>query len=835
MNSLLQDVKYALRVLAKAPGFAAIAVLTLALGIGANTAIFSLMNAVMLRELPIQQPERVVLFGDGRAGGSTSDFGQTQLYSWWFYRQTLVKNRSFSSVAAAFSSTFNGMHGAVANSATLEPMNVQLVSGTYFNMLGVKPALGREFTAADDEPEGAHAIAVISYSWWKRRFARDPDVLGKTITFGSTVYTIVGVTPAEFFGTTVGQSPDVWLPLSMEKQASPGWNGLDDKTFESLYIFGRLKTGVNAARAQAEVNLLAQQLWPEQVGGKPSTEQQQDIKHAYIELTPASRGISRLRFEFSQPLQILMGVVALVLLIACANIANLLLARGMARRREIAVRMAIGAGRARLIRQMLTENVVLALLGGGLGIWFASWASQALMALVSTRLAPSPVNVSPDARVLMFTLVVCVATTLFFGIAPALRATRVELTDALKSSKGANGAGSRGALANALIIGQVALSLVLLIGAGLFLRTIINLENVPTGFNKENVLIFNIDPTAIGYKEDARLVNLYKGIEGRVNTEPGVKSASIAFLTFNQGEWDGPITVEGRTQLPSGVENDVTDNVVGPKFFSTMGIPLVTGRVFGPQDTATSPKVAVIDESMAKRYFPDGSPIGRHFGLGEDRKHAGDFEVIGVVKNAKHVSPREKLRAAAYFPYTQNVQFYENLVVRYSGSARPITSEVRQAVGDVDPRLPVAFRSTLAEQVDKSIAGQSLVGELSTFFGLLAAFLACIGIYGLMSYAVTRRTREIGIRMAIGAERGDVLRMVMREVATLAAIGLAIGVPAALAAGRWASSVLFGLKATDPLTFVAATAAMLIVALFAGYLPARRAAKVDPMIALRYE
>ena len=832
IQDFLQDLHYGVRMLCKSPGFTAVAVLTLALGIGANTAIFSLMNALMLRELPVESPEKVFLFGDGRAGGSSDEIASTQLYSYWFYREARASNHSFSELSAAMSLMFNGMHGTVANGETLEPMNVQLVSGTYFSMLGVNPLLGRTFTVADDGQEGAHPDALISYSWWKRRFAGDSEVLGKTITFRSTVYSIIGVAPPEFFGTMVGQSPDLWIPLSMEKQVSPGWNGLDDKRFESLYIFGRLKTGVGAAQAQAEVNLLAQQLWRGAIGGKLSAADDEQIKHSYIELTPAARGISRLRFEFSQPLKILMGIVALVLLIACANIANLLLARGTARQREISVRVAIGAGRMRLIRQMLTENLVLAALGGALGIWFAWWAGRALLTLVSTGNEPPPLNLAPDARVLAFTLAISIATVVLFGIAPALSGTRLNLTNGLREGKGSVRAG-RATMASALIISQVALSLVLIVGAGLFLRTIINLENVPTGFNKENVLLFSIDP--VGYKEDARLLNLYHSIEERVGAEPGVKSASISFFTFNQGEWDENVTVEGGTQLPTGIENDVTENVVGPGYFSAMEIPILAGRVFSTQDTAASPRVAVINETMAKRYFQGGSPIGRHFGRGGDLKHAGDFKVIGVVKDAKYIGLREHLRAAAYYPYTQDTRYYYNLVVRYSGSARLIPGEVRAAVSEVDPRLPLVFQSTLVEQVDRSMRSSSLVGKLSTFFGLLAAFLACIGIYGLMSYAVTRRTQEIGIRMAIGAGRGEVLRMVMREVTTLVGIGLVTGIPAALAAGRWAASLLFGLRPADPLTFVAAIFAMLGVGLFAGYLPARRATRVDPIVALRYE
>jgi predicted permease len=834
MSSIGMDLRYALRMLVKNPGFAGVAALTLALGIGANTAIFSLTNAVMLRELPVEKPGQIVLFGTGRAGGSSDSFAETEMYSYPFYREMHEKNQVFSELSAVLSETFNKMHGAVGGSATLETMDVQLASGTYFSMLGVRPIVGRTFTVAEDEPAGAHPVAVLSYSFWKRRFGRDPSVVGKTVTFGSNVYSIIGIMPSQFFGTTVGQAPDVWIPLSMEKELSPGWNGLDDKRFQSLYILGRLKPGVSVREATAEVNLLAAQLWKESAGPVLTNQQEQALAHAHIELTPASRGISRLRFEFSLPLQILMAVVGLVLLIACANIANLLLARASTRQREIAVRMAMGAGRARLIRQMLTESLLLAFFGAVLGVCFASWASDALLAMVSRGSDAMPLNVVPDARVLGFTLLISVATGVFFGIAPPLRAARVDLTLALKAGKSSVSRASRSTMANTLIVSQVALSLVLLIGAGLFLRTLINLGKVDTGFNKENVLLFGMDAPSVGYKEDSRLLNLYEQIEQRVGAEPGVRSASVSFWTFNEGEWDDPMVVEGSTLAP-GIRNDVTENVVGPGYFATMGIPLLVGRVFGPQDTATSPRVAVINETMARWYFPGRSPIGRRFGVGEDPQHGADIEVIGVVKDAKYIRLRERLRAAAYYPYSQDVRYYYDLAVRYSGDPHAIIAEVRQAVSEIDGRLPVVYESTLSQQVDNSVAGQSLIAKLSTFFALLAVFLACIGIYGLMSYAVTGRTKEIGVRMALGAARSKVLWMVMRESLILVAAGIAIGVPAALVAARLVSKMLFGLSPTDPLSLAGAAMLLLGFAMLAGYIPARRAAKVDPMVALRYE
>jgi predicted permease len=836
MGTLFQDLRYGLRMLVKNPGFTAVAVLTLALGIGANTAIFSLLNAVMLRELPVRDPGQLVLLGTGRSGGSAdyTDFITTDLYSYPFYREMRQKNQVFSEVSAILSIMFTKMHGAVAGGASLEPLDVQLVSGAYFPMLGIKPVRGRAFTEAEDEPAGGHPVAIASYSWWKRRFGRDPSAVGKTVTLGSTVYTIIGIAPPEFFGTTVGQSPDLWIPLSMEKQVSPGWNGLEDKWFQSLHILARLKPGISREQAEANVNLLARQTWHEYAGPVLTKQQQQVLERSHIRLTPAARGLSRLRFEFSVPLQILMVVVGLVLLIACANIANLLLARATTRQREIAVRMAIGAGRGRLVRQMLTESLLLSLGGGSLGAAFAVWASSGLLAMVSTGAEPLPLDVAPDAGVLAFTLVISLGTALLFGIVPALRTTRIDLTPALKEGRGAVGAASRNLPAKALIISQVALSLILLIGAGLFLRTLINLANVDTGFDKENVLLFGIDPPAVGYKEDSRLANLYQQIEQRVSAQPGVRAASISFFTFNQGEWDDPVTVQWGNPMP-GINNDVIQNVVGPGYFTTMGIPLLVGRVFDSHDTATSPKVAVINETMARQFFPGGSPIGRRFGIGHDPKHSNDSEVVGVVKDAKYMSLRERPWPAAYYPYTQRIGYYSDLEVRCSGDPAAIIAEVRHAVGEVDRSLPITYQNTLVEQVERSITSQTLVAQLSTFFGLLAVFLACIGIYGLMSYAVSRRTNEIGVRMALGAGRSNLLWMVMRESLTLVVIGLAVGLGAALAATRVVASQLYGLKPHDPVTVAAAACLLLAVAAFASFVPARRASHVDPMAALRYE
>jgi predicted permease len=830
LEAFLQDASYAVRALVRSPGITLVALLSLALGIGANTAIFSLMNAVMLKSLPVKDPAQLVLFGDGLDQGISDGFPNPWLYSYPFYREMQKDNKVFSEVAAAFSMN-SRIHGFVSGRNESEPMNIQLVSGTYFPMLGVQAVMGRALSEQDDQTEGDHPVAVVSYAWWTRTLARDPAVLSRSLSIGSTVFSIIGVAPPEFFGTKVGEAPDIWIPLSMQKAIPPGFNGYHDDVYESLHLMARLKPGVSMAEASANVNLLFQQILRGFSDMPRSPEDLLKLDKTRVELNSMATGFSRLRYQFSEPLKILMVVVGLVLLIACANIANLLLARSTARARELAVRQALGARRGRLIRQLLTESLVLAVIGGALGVAFASWATHLLLRVVSDGREPLQLQVPVDIRLLLFTLGVTLATALLFGTIPAFRATHADPTEPLKSGRSQSGAPAKSPLAKALVISQVALSLVLLVGAGLFVRSLVNLTNVDTGFDKEHVIRLRVDPNSVGYKEDARLINLYREIEERVAAIPGVRAASFSIFTFNEGTWNNPIWVDG--YLAGHSDADVHHNAVGNGYFAAMGIPVLAGRTFGPQDTASSTKVGVIGETMARTMFPAGSPIGRHYGRRE--QNAGDIEVIGVVKDVKYNSLDEAQQPGDYLPYVQNVRYLNDFEVRYSGEAAATVSAIRQAIHDVEPTLPISDVMTLDEQVARSINNQRLVAQLSTFFGLLAVFLSCIGIYGLMSYLVTRRTNEIGLRMALGAARRNVLWMILRESLWLVGLGIAIGVPVALAGNRLVSHMLYGLPASDPLTLSAGVVALLAIAALAGYLPARRATRVDPMIALRYE
>lgn len=837
--TFLQDVRYGMRSLFRTPSLAAIAVLSLALGIGANTAIFSLLDALILRSLPVQAPAKLVLFGPGDASGNSDNFpdDDMNLFSYDQYREFQQRNSVFSGVAA-INSFYSLLHGAVEDGRSMEPMDVFLVSGTYFNVLGVNPVLGRAFTDADDQHLGAHPVAVISYGWWTRRFSRDPQIVGKSITLGETTYSIIGVAAQGFSGTTVGQSPDIWVPLQMADLLTQGPHKLNDKMYRSLNIIARLKPGVSSRQAGANVNVVLKEILHGYAGAKPSQEILQDIQKAHITLQPAGNGVSTLRSRFSEPLWMLMAVVGLALLIACANIANLLLARGATRQREIAVRMALGARRSRLVRQLLTESLLLAVLGAALAFVVRSWASRFLLSMVFPPSRPISLDVSLDFRVLSFTVLISIGTAILFGTLPALRATRLNLAPSLKEGRGPVSALASTRAGKGLIISQVALSFVLLVGAGLFLRSLINLGAVDPGFNPHNVILFRLDPRSTGITDDPRLVSLYQQVEQRVTSLPGVQAASFSIFNFNQGSWQEPVWVNGTHATVN--DNSATYNAIGPGYFAAMGMSMVAGRNIGPQDTATSSRVAVINQTMARRFFGGESPIGRRFGL-DGPDHSGDIEIVGVVRDAKHSTLDERPEAMAFFAYTQYLPswgiglYLPNLEVRFSGDAAAVVNAVRSAVAEINSRLPISGLTTLSEQVDASITQQRLVAQLSIFFGILAALLACIGIYGLTSYAVSLRTSEIGIRMALGARRNDVLGMVMREVITLVGAGLVVGVPLALLSERWTGSLLFGLSPTDPLTITAALLLLLVVATLAGFFPARRASRVEPMIALRNE
>jgi predicted permease len=832
LESFVQDATYGSRAMLRSPGLTIVALLSLALGIGANTAIFSLLDAVMLRSLPVKDPAQLVLLGKGSASGITDDFARTELYSYPFYRQMRGENQVFSDTAAICSMT-NEVHGFVEGRTESEPMNVQLVSGTYFTTLGVRAFLGRTLSDADDNSEGDHPVAVISYAWWKRSLVRDPNVLNRTLKLGTTTYNIIGVAPPEFFGTKVGEAPDMWVPLSMIKAVPPNFGGYKDNFSESLLIMARLKPGISITGATSNVNLLFRQILLGFPDAKPSQENLQKLDKTRVPLTPMATGLSSLRRRFSESLQILMAVVALVLLIACANIANLLLARSTARARELAVRQALGARRSRLIRQLITESLLLALAGGLLGVALASVANRLLLRMVSGGLDSIPLDVSIDTRLLLFTLAVTIATALIFGTVPAFRATRLQLTDTLKAGRSPLGASGKNALAKTLVISQVALSLVLMVGAGLFLRSLVNLNNVDTGFNKENVLRLEIDSSSAGYTPgEPREVALDQQIEERVSVLPNVKAASFSAFTFHEGGWDSSVFVPG---MKINEHIDVEHNVVGTGYLATMQIPLLAGRNFSSSDTSTSQRVGIISEHTAKTLFPRGNPIGSHYSLGQDNKPEDDVTIIGVVKDVKFDDLAEEPVNLDYMPYTQRPWDFGDFEVRYTGDFAPVAAAVQQTIHSIDRNLPITRVTTLDEQVARSITNQRLVAQLSAFFGLLAVFLSCIGIYGVMSYVVTRRTNEIGIRMALGAGRPNMLWMVLREILILVSIGVVIGVPVTLAGDRLVSNMLFGLGPTDPLTLVGATVLLLIVAAIAGYLPARRASLIDPMVALRYE
>jgi predicted permease len=853
MQTLWQDVRYGLRMLAKNPGFATIAVLTLALGIGANTAIFSILDSVLLRALPVPNPGELSILTDPDAHGSTfgSEGGERSQLAYSEFQYLREHNEVFSHIFAADSQlpevTVRIGAGSANSQARTESVHVLLVSGDYFDTLGAKPAAGQVFTPEVDRARGGAPVAVISYAFWKRRFGLDPSALERTIQVRSDSFEIVGVTQPGFFGETVGQAPDVWLPITMADAIYPGRDLLSPSPQgllnQHLWLqaMGRRKPGITNSQANASLNLAFKRLIESLINPGVTEQARREFLDQRLKVLSAARGASTVHEAFSEPLKFLMALVGLVLLIACANVANLLLARGAARQKEFVMRLAMGADRFRLVCQLLTESLLLAILGACAGIFVASWADSLLLRMVQgVASGPSAIqlNLQPDARVLGFTLLVTLLTAVLFGLFPSLHATNLDLAGRMKSHVSGTGCESRIrrlSLSKALVVAQVAFSLVLLVAAGLFVHSLAKLSHMDLGYNRENLLLFRIDASAGGYKATAT-TGLYQNLLARISALPGMRGVTMSHDgLFNDAESADPIAVEGYTPK-FGEEMHSRFDAVGPGYFSTVGIPILLGREITTQDSAGGLRSAVVNETFAHRFFPNTNPIGKHI-RDTYPGNPGDCVVVGVAADAKYNSMREKSPPRIYLPlfhpmWEQNSAAFE---VRTFADTASVSAALRSAVQEVSPSLPPIHIHSMTGLIDATLQTDRFIEQLSSAFGLLAILLASIGLYGLMAYNVARRTRDIGIRMALGAAPGDVRWQVLRETLVLVFIGIAIGVPAALAGTRLVRSMLFGLGFADPIVLAAAAALLAAVAVLAGFLPARRASQVDPMVALRYE
>jgi predicted permease len=826
-----QDLRYAVRQLRQHPAFTTVAILTLALGIGVNTAIFTLTNAVLLRPLPVSEPDRLVLAR--KSPGDTS-------FSYPSYERFRDQAQALSGLAAVQNFVTRRWFSASAASGTApEAVQTQTVSGNFFSVLGVSAFLGRVLTTDDDRSDQTQPAIVLSHGFWLRRFGGDPAVLGRTVRLEGAGFTIVGIMPRGFTGFYVGAEPDLWWPMQAFPLVEPARAGttprLKSEGWEWMLMVGRLGPGVTHEKAQTEMAALYRRELDEFAATRPATwtEKQRQEHYAHtVELDDAATGFTHLRQRFTQPIKILTAIVGIVLLVACANVAGLLLARGAARQRELAVRTALGAGRSRLIRQLVTESLLLALGGGALGLLLAYGGTAYLASYL-----PPPAgnfNLAPDARVLGFTLAASILTGLLFGLLPALRTSRIELTAAMKSSTRTSGAKSR--LNAALVVAQIALSVTLLAGAGLFARTLRNLRAADFGFERVNAVAFTLESPRV--YDAAQRSELYGRLLRTLEAYPAVRSASFATGGLLSGESLGTrFSIEG---VPSSTDEDVRAQylVVGPDFFKTLGIPLRRGREFAPNEAggALDPatRKVVIGEGLARRFFGEEDPLGRL--LRHGLANGPLFEIIGVAKDTKYRSAREQPLLEYYLPYGEGGRNFKfSIYVSTTEEPAAFAAQLRSIIRQVDPQLSVQSLRTLDEVVNDTLTQERLVAQLGGFLGVLTLILACLGLYGVLSYGVTQRTREIGVRMALGARAGDVLALVVGQGVRLALLGATLGVTFALWLTGFAEKLLFGVSAGDPVTFAGAAGLLLLVAVFAAWLPARRAARVDPMVALRCE
>ncbi len=839
LESLLQDVRFGLRMLRKSPGFTAIAILTLALGIGANTAIFSCTDQLVLRNLPVPHPDQlVVLRSPGPIPGYCwSDIDNcAQSFSYPMYRDLRDRATVFSGLLA-----YREIDVNISGHGVTQTAHGELVSGNFFQTLQVPPALGRLFTPDDETAPGANTVAVLSYGYWTRQFGADPSVLDKPLVVNGVPLTVVGVARKGFFGVEIGSTPDIFIPVTMKAQMAPdAILSLESPGDRWLPLVARLKPGVSIARAEVALQpIYAPLLESEAKLLKLSGNDRKLFVGRPLLLVSGSRGRLVLQQDTEEPLLVLMSMVGLVLLIACANLAGLLVARGETRQREIAVRMALGAGRGRLLWQLLMESLLIAVAGGAAGIALASWGLKAMVGAIPSDTGLKGLEGTLDFRLLSFAVALTLLTSVLFGLAPAIRATRVALHTTLKEQHPNLSSAGRSSieLRRILIVAQVAFTAVLLIGAGLFARTLINLEHANLGLNLSHLLQFSVSPDLNGYSL-AQTQRFADSARQEIAALPGVRSVALSSMPiFSNDDWSSNITPEGYAMRPSEDPN-VQYDYVSPGYFSTMEIPLLAGREFTDADDANAPKVCIINAKLAQRYFAGRNPIGLHVGHGVGPNVHPDIEIVGVVANSKWDNARTDVAPFMYSPYSQGTNLSVaplSFYVRAKRDPAQTAASLRATIARLDPSLPVNDMRTVKQQLSDSMFNGRLVAALSVSLALLAALLAALGLYGVLSYVVARRTPEIGIRMALGAQSSDILRGVIGEGVRLTVIGAALGIAAALMAVRYVSSLLYGVKPGDPLTFLGVFSALLCVALLACYIPARRASRVDPMTALRHE
>ncbi|HJS97477.1 MAG TPA: ABC transporter permease [Terriglobales bacterium] len=846
LETILQDLRYGWRQLRRSPGFTLVAVLTLALGIGANTAVFTLVDAVMLKSLPVADPQQLYSLGaDDNCCQMTGMQGNFTIYSYPLYRYLQEHNPQFSQLAAFQAGAMPVAVRRSRGAEAAQPYRGEFVSGNYFQMFGISAYAGRMLTPADDR-SSAPPVAVMSYRVWQQRYGADPGVIGSRLVINSKVFTLAGITPPGFFGDRLtGDPPDFWLPIGTE----PVLNGLVSILREPgefwLYLTGRLKPGVPLAPLQAQLTVELQQ-WLRTL---PKLEEgdRKDISQQRIILTPGGAGVTELRDQYASGLRMLTVLAGLVLLIACANLANLLLAKSSAARVQMAARIALGATRARLMRQILTESMLLAVLGGASGVAVAFVATRMILLLAFRGALYVPIDATPSLPILAFALGLSLLTGVLFGVAPAWVSSRSQPAEALHGAT--RSTRDRSALPQkSLVVLQAALSLVLLAGAGLLTRSLLNLQNQQFGFQTRGRYIVRLDPSLAGYTME-RLPGLYRQLQTQLGAIPGVLSVAYSGYSPMGGDnWSSDISLEGHPPVDYSKVVPPSWLRVSPHYFETIGTRLLQGRVINDQDTPASARVAVVNETFARRFFPKQDPIGKRFGIGESN-HSRDFEIIGIVEDTKYQDARGPAYAMFFLPFLQNVprdnqsaqlaidgsNYLHDIELLVAGQPQDLESQVRRALAEIDPNLTVLSMTSFDEQVVRNFNQDRLLARLTGLFGALALVLASVGLYGVTAYNVARRTNEIGIRMALGADRNNVLSMVLRGAIGQVVIGLVIGIPIALAAGRALSSQLFGVKGYDAGVLAAAVVILAACAAAAGLLPARRAASINPIQALRAE